>query len=185
MGAQSLTTRMTGDVSRADECRRAFMRSMEALVPLLEEAGLRASIEPHPRHFVEHNDEAVDLIREIGSPYVGYLYCMAHTFWLGDDAARMIRYAAGTLTHVHVADTHRPERIVSAGRDARPHNHFIPGWGEVDFESTFRALLDMGYDGYLSAELYSHPDDPAGAIRQTREKVSALLARLAEERQRA
>lgn len=182
LGAASLTAEMTGDPARPGECRDAFMRSIEALLPRLEEADLRVSFEPHPGDFIERSDQAVDLIREIKSPRVGYLYCMAHTFWLGDEPVAMIRHAAQTLTHVHIADTHRPERIIQAGQNARPHNHFMPGWGEVDFERTFQALLDMGYQGYLSAALFSHLDDPANAVLQTREKISALLARLTEQR---
>jgi len=180
LGAESLTSEMTGDPARADECRQAFLRSVEALLPLLEEANLCASFEPHPGDFIERSDEAVDLIRNINSRRVGYLYCMAHTFWLGEDAPQMVRYAGGTLRHVHVADTHRPERIIQAGQNARPHNHFIPGWGEVDFASTFRALLEVGYDGYLSAALFSHLDEPGMAVAETRERVSALLAKLSE-----
>jgi myo-inositol catabolism protein IolH len=154
------------------------MRSIEALLPLLEEAKLNVSFEPHPGDFIERSDQAVDLIREIKSRRIGYLYCMAHTFWLGDDSGQMIRYAASTLTHVHIADTYRPERIIQAGQNARPHNHLIPGWGEVDFERTFQALLEIGYDGCLSAALFSHLDEPAGAVVETREKISALLGRM-------
>jgi len=183
LGARSLTAEMTGDPRRPEDCCQAFLRSIEVLLPLLEEADLRVAFEPHPGDFIERSDQAVDLIREIRSPHLGYLYCMAHTFWLGDDPAQMIRYAGETLGHVHVADTHRPERIIQAGENARPHNHFIPGWGEVDFERTFRALLDIGYRGYLSAALFSHLDDPGNAARQTREQVSALLAQLSEERE--
>jgi sugar phosphate isomerase/epimerase len=54
----------------------------------------------------------------------------------------------------------------------------IPGWGEVDFEAAFSALKSIGYDGYLSAALFSHLDDPTDAARQTREKVEEMLSRL-------
>ena len=179
LGAEALTSEMTGDATQPVEaCRDAFHRSMEVLLPLLEDAGLRLSFECHPGDFIERSNEAVDLVREVSSPHVGYLYCIPHTFYLGDDPAAMIRYAGETLTHVHVADTYRPERVIQAGENARPHLHAIPGWGELDFRAIFQALKEIGYQGYLSVALFSHLEDPVGATREARERVEALLADL-------
>lgn len=178
LGAEKLTSEMTGDPKEPGRSRDAFKRSMDALVPLLEEADLTVCFEPHPGDFIESSNGAVDLIREIGSPQVAYLYCMPHTFYLGDDIRRMIVYAGATLGHVHVGDTLRPDRIIQAGAGGRPHNHMIPGWGEVDFEAAFAALKSIGYDGYLSAALFSHLDEPTNAARETREKVEEMLSKL-------
>jgi len=178
LGAEKLTSEMTGDPKEPVRSRDAFKRSMDALVPVLEEAGLTACFEPHPGDFIESSNEAVDLIREIGSPHVAYLYCMPHTFYLGDDIRKMIIYAGATLGHVHVGDSLRPDRIIQAGSGGRPHNHLIPGLGEVDFEAAFAALRSIGYEGYLSAALFSHLDEPTNAARQTREKVAEMLSEL-------
>jgi myo-inositol catabolism protein IolH len=179
LGAEGLTSEMTGDPAAPPEaCRHAFRRSIEALLPALDEADLRISFECHPGDFIERSREAVDLIRETRSPRVAYLYCLAHTFYLGDDPAAMIRDAGATLAHVHVADTYRPERIIQAGENGRPHLHAIPGWGELDFRAILRALKEIGYRGYLSAALFSHLEDPVSATREARERVEALLAEL-------
>ena len=89
----------------AEECETAFWKSMEELVPIFEREGLPLHIEAHPDDFIEDNNLAVDIIQAIGSPVVKYLYCAPHTYYLGDDMAAMIRYAAPVLAHVHVADT--------------------------------------------------------------------------------
>lgn len=179
LGAESLTSEMTGNAAHpAAACRDAFRRSLEALLPALEEAGLRVSFECHPGDFIERSDDAVDLIREIGSAQVGYLYCMPHTFHMGDDPAAMIRYAGKTLTHVHIGDTYRPERIIQAGENGRPHLHAIPGWGELDFRAALLALKEIGYQGYLSTALFSHLEDPVNATRIARERMEALLSEL-------
>jgi len=179
LGAESLTSEMTGDPAQpVSACKDAFRRSVEALLPRLQDAGLRISFECHPGDFIESSNEAVDLIREIGSPHIAYLYCMPHTFYLGDDPVAMIRYAGATLAHVHVGDTYRPERIIQAGANGRPHLHAIPGWGELDFHAILRALKEIGYQGYLSAALFSHLEDPVNATRITRERMELLLDEL-------
>jgi len=179
LGAEALTAEMTTDRSQPPAaCRAAFLKSVEELIPMLQQAGLRLSFECHPGHFIERSNEGVDLIREIGSPLVRYLYCMPHTFYLGDDPAAMIRYAGEMLAHVHVGDTYRPERIIQAGENGRPHLHAIPGWGEVDFRASLEALKEIGYGGYLSMALFSHVDSPVSAVREARLRIESLLADL-------
>jgi sugar phosphate isomerase/epimerase len=48
-----------------------------------------------------------------------------------------IREAGEQLNHVHLSDSNRA----------------APGQGHTDFESILRALLDIGYPGYLTFEL--------------------------------
>ena len=38
------------------------------------------------------------------------------------------------------------------------HYHEIPGKGDIDLESCFKALLENGYQGFGSVELYHHVD---------------------------
>ncbi|MBI5095294.1 MAG: sugar phosphate isomerase/epimerase [Candidatus Hydrogenedentes bacterium] len=165
LGARQMFGEMTGNALFKKEvllCTDAFKRSMEALAPTLAEAGMHASFEPHPGDFVEENNKAVDLIREMGHREVGYLFCMPHTYVMTPSdtrqtAVEMIQYAGKTITHTHIADTHPVWRIITMG-GAGAHEHMLPGWGELDFPAIAQALREVGYDGFVSAPLFSHAD---------------------------
>ncbi|MBI2842426.1 MAG: sugar phosphate isomerase/epimerase [Armatimonadetes bacterium] len=175
IGAEKLTAEMTGDKSTPEASADAFKRSMDEIMPIIEDADLSLSYECHPGDFIETSNEAVDLIREIGHPRLGYLYCIPHSFVMGDNPVAMVRYAGETISHVHIADTLRKERII-APPEVLAHCHMVPGMGEVDFVSILTALRDVGYDDYLSVVLFSHFDDPFTAALVSKEKCEELLA---------
>ncbi len=180
MGARQMFGEMTGnwDFRKETElCKRAFRRSMDDIAPTLAAAGMHASFEPHPGDFLEENNGAVDLIREVNHPEIGYLFCMPHTFVMAmpemkQTAVEMIEYAGKTITHAHIADTHPVWRIIAMG-GVGAHEHMLPGWGEVDFVAIIDALRKVGYDGFISAPLFSHADRdakvPLNAAIQMRE----------------
>jgi hypothetical protein len=121
---------------------------MDELLPLFEREGIRLNLEAHPDDFIERNTEAVDLVRGIDSPLVGYVFCAPHCFYLGDDIAAMIGYAAPVLAQVHIADVlnHRASsglrynnRWVACPRPPAPTRQ-----GEVDWDACFGALRRIG-----------------------------------------
>jgi sugar phosphate isomerase/epimerase len=50
----------------------------------------------------------------------------------------------------------------------------VPGEGVIDFKSTLQALKDVGYDGWVTIELYPYIENPDDAARTARERVLAL-----------
>jgi len=174
------------DPKVVEGCKVAFRKSIEELHPILTEEGVGISFECHPGDWIEDSDDTVDLLRETMCEKVGYLYCCPHTFLIGKDAVEMLEYAGKTLTHVHIADTHRAERmippsVVSASSVLLSrfrheiHEHLIPGRGEIDFKKVFQALKKIGYKGFVSAIPFSHSDKPTEAAVETREKLEELL----------
>ena len=186
LGQDVVTSEMGGVPERRFSCTEAFERSAAELVPLLEETGVHVSFEPHPGDFIEDSDAAVDLIKRIESMQVGYLYCIPHTFVLGDDPVHMLEYAQDVLSFVHVADALRPERVFFRGElpgrpafatSIKPHQHLIPGMGDVDFEAVFATLKRIGYDGFVSTQAFSHFDELSVAATKTKEKIEEYLGR--------
>ena len=166
LDCDTITCEMSGGTSdQRDECIQAFKVSAQELAPVLEREGVHAAFEAHPGDFVEDNNTAVDILKEIGHNNIGYMYCGPHTFILGDDPAAMIEYAAGILKWVHIADTYKQERIIVSDASKgyvsmvglpdyeglTAHMHLVPGDGEVDYGSIFRSLKKIGYDGFVSA----------------------------------
>ena len=56
----------------------AFYQSMEELIPVFEQYGIALNMEAHPYDFTERNDDAVQIIRGLGRPWVNYVYCAPH-----------------------------------------------------------------------------------------------------------
>lgn len=161
----------------AEECETAFWKSIEELVPIFEREGLPLHIEAHPDDFIEDNNLAVDIIQAIGSPMVKYLYCAPHTYYLGDDMAAMIRYAAPVLAHVHVADTfdHKAGwRYVMnpPGSTTRIHQHLDIGEGEIDWDVFFKTLAEVGFDGIMTSQVFAYlPDRAVASSTFMRERI--------------
>ena len=115
-------------------------------------AGVRIVVEAANRYeldFINNAAEGIAFVMRLVRPGVGLLLDTFHmnieeSSWEGP-----LRGAAeaGLLWHVHVGD----------------NNRLPPGRGMIDFRRIVRVLSEVGYTGYLSAELLSRPDgDAAG-----------------------
>jgi sugar phosphate isomerase/epimerase len=74
------------------------------------------------------------------------------------DLAEALREAGGHVAHVHFADSNR---------QAMGYGHIVP-------ERVIAALREIGYSGYLSAEILPLPD-PGTAARQTLASIRSVL----------
>jgi myo-inositol catabolism protein IolH len=184
LGCSHMNSEFSGDFeeSRVLASEGAFWASMEEVLPMLEAEGITLSLEPHPGDFVEANDVAVDMIRSLDSKHVRYLYCVPHTFHLGGEPADMIRYAAPVLDHVHLADTldHRRSSglryiVNPLGSNVRVHQHLNIGEGEVDWDTVFGTLAEVGFDGILASCVFAWEER---ALESARDMFAAIHARL-------
>jgi myo-inositol catabolism protein IolH len=147
-----INTEFSGRPERAEESEAAFYRSMEELLPTIEQEGIRINIDPHPDDFVEDGLEAVRIIRGLDSDHVGFVYVGAHTFHYGNGLEGILTSAGSRLGAVYVADSfdHRRShglRYITnpPGNSTRVHQHLRMGDGDVDWEAFFRVLSRMGF----------------------------------------
>ena len=183
VGCRTMNSEFNGRPEQAARSEAQFWRSMEELLPVFEREGIQLNLEAHPDDFIEQNTPAVDLVRGIDSPGVGYVFCMPHTYYLGDDIAAMIRYAQPVLAQVHVADVlnHRASSglryiLNPPGTTARIHQHLDIGQGEVDFAACFAALRKVRFDGILTACVFAWEERAIDSSRFMFEKIRELLA---------
>jgi myo-inositol catabolism protein IolH len=179
LGCARINTEFTGTPDRPRECREAFLRSVDEVLPAAERRGVSIMVEPHPYDFVETNDQAVDLIRGIGSPLVRYLFCTPHLFHLGGDLAQMIEYCAPVLAHVHLADTYRPARVILNPPDpgARIHQHLDIGQGEIDWAAVFAALARAGFSDLATVAVFAWEDRAMESMKHNRAAAGQYLDR--------
>ena len=84
----------------------------------------------------------------------------------GTIPATTIPRLAKYIRHFHLED-------IAA---TRVHHHLVPGEGAIDFAATFRAIRQIGYDGWVTIELYPYVDDPDAAARTALERVKKILS---------
>ena len=147
-----INTEFSGRPERSEESEAAFFQSMEELLPMIEQEGLRINIDPHPDDFVENGLEAIRIIRGLDSDHVGFLYVASHTFHYGKDPPGIITAAGARLGAAYTADTfdhtrsHGLRYITNPpGNPARVHQHLRIGDGDVDWAELFGALAQIGF----------------------------------------
>jgi myo-inositol catabolism protein IolH len=182
LGATVMNSEFNGLPEAPAASEAQFWRSLEELLPIFHREGIQLNLEAHPGDFIERNDAAVDLVRGVDSPDVGYLYCVPHTFHLGTDIAAMIEYAAPVLRHVHVADVfdHTASSglryiVNPPGSTARVHQHLDIGQGEIDWEAGFGALRRVGFDGILTSCVFAWEERAVESSRFMLERIRHYL----------
>jgi myo-inositol catabolism protein IolH len=165
LGVTQMNSEFSGRPEQKERCEGQFWRSMEVLLPRLAREGIQLNIEPHPDDFIEDGIEAVQMIRAINSPLVGFLYCVPHTFYQGHPIAEIVEYAGSDLKHLHLADSFdyrasggRRYLLNPAGTNATVHQHLPYGQGEVDLDSFFAALKRVEFDGIATVAVFSQEE---------------------------
>lgn len=149
--------RLAGDRERTD---RRLLDALQQLLPAADRLGVRVLIEPINRYETDYLvtvDETLALIEQAKSPQLGVLADLFHMNIEEVSIEQALRRAGSRLGHVHAADS----------------NRHAPGWGHLDFPRIVAVLRDIGYRGYLSAEILPRPD-PVSAARQVVEYLRAL-----------
>ena len=136
-------------VSRSEQMDCA-VETLKAAVPLLEAEGKTAVVEflntavDHPGYFLERSDDAIELVRRVGSSRVLVLFDIYHVQIGEGNVIERLRNNIDLIGQIHFADV--------------PGRH-EPDTGEIHFRNVFRAIYDLGdrYSGYVTAEY--HPTD--------------------------
>ena len=138
-------------VTEGDTYEAVWSRSIEMFKVCGEEAargGVTIALEPlttKETDFMITKDETVRLIDEIDCPAVRlHLDVKAMVGQEDRPPATIIRESGDYLAHFHANDV----------------NLRGPGFGEVDFRPIAAALGEIGYDGYVSVEVFDFKPDP-------------------------
>ena len=149
------------DFEAVERGYRDFAERWSPIVDVFDEEGVRFALEVHPTEiaydFVTTRKtlEAIDNREGFGINFDPSHF--AHQFL---DSAAFVEEFADRIYHAHVKDSRKRldgRRSILGGHlnfgDAGRGWDFVsPGHGDVDFESLFRALNRIGYDGPLSIE---------------------------------
>ncbi len=167
LGAKCITTEPGGPLEPGQSWSRALQLFVEMLKPVIahaEKENVLLLIEPEPGLLIETADQYLEFMKHVDSPAVGLNFDIGHSYCVGDDPATTIPRLAKYIRHFHLED-------IAA---TRVHHHLVPGEGAIDFAATFRAIRQIGYDGWVTIELYPYVDDPDAAARTALERVRKI-----------
>lgn len=125
-----------------DRLRATFVDNLKFAAPKFAAAGIRLLIEPinhydMPGFFLNHTQQALDLIRDAGSDNLYVQYDIYHMQRMEGELANTIKANLAKIAHLQLADT--------PGRNE-------PGTGEINYRYLFGFLDAIGYTGWIGCE---------------------------------
>ncbi|GAA2042708.1 sugar phosphate isomerase/epimerase [Agromyces tropicus] len=186
LGVPVINTEFSGRPERSEDSEDAFYRSMETILPRIEQEGLRLNVDPHPDDFVEDGLEAWRVLRGLNSASVGFVYVASHTFHYGDRATSLIPELGDRLGAVYAADTFDHTRSHGLryisnppGNTARVHQHLRIGDGDVDWTELFAVLSTTGYldrdDALIVSNVFAEDEAADQVSRFQLERLRSLI----------
>lgn len=167
-GSQVVLGGIRGVFSKGPETRRREYKAAIEVVRQLDvyaaDRGVQLTIEPINRYetnFINTMQDALDFLADAGTDRVKVLIDTFHANIEERTFEEAFRLAGNRLSHVHLVDSNRQ----------------APGHGHIDFLSILLLLREIGYDGYLSAEILPIPDSEVAA-QAFISNVKTLLAEL-------
>jgi sugar phosphate isomerase/epimerase len=150
-----------------EEAYEHLLSSLDEILDYAEPRGVDVGVEFEPELLVECTDEALELVDDVGRAGFGINLDLGHSAVYGEELRDTIEKAAGHVTGVHLEDI--------AGGVCGKHYHLVPGDGDLDFAEAFAALEDIGYDGFVTLELYTYPDRPDEAAKRAFEALERYV----------
>jgi myo-inositol catabolism protein IolH len=109
-------------------------------------------------------------------------YIAPHSFYYGDDLAKSIKATEGQLVHARVADTfnHKASSALRyivnpPGSNARVHQHLDIGEGEIDWDTFFKTLKEISFDGVLSSCVFAWEERADQSSIYMRESIQKYI----------
>jgi 5-keto-L-gluconate epimerase len=163
-GARVNTGRVRGLVHEGESTETAKERYMACLhrcADVAERVGIELIVEPVNRYevnFINSCAEGLDIVKAAGRQCIKLMPDLFHMNIEDVSFRQIFESAREYISYVHVADS----------------NRLAPGWGHLPFDEIFQILSDIGYDGYLTAEILPKPEPDQAAAQA----ASYLLGRL-------
>ena len=145
------------------ELRGIAVKRIRTLCRVAESEGVYLAIEPEPPSVFANTRDYLRLYEEIGSPALGINFDVGHAFLTDEDVLASIDSVSDRIRHCHVENMQRGQ-----------HLHLLPSTGDIDLPVVLRKLREVGYDGYMSLDLYNYVyEDVAEAALETLKKMDS------------
>jgi sugar phosphate isomerase/epimerase len=168
IGAKTLSTEPGGPMSASanpSDLEKIFSIGLAKVAKVAEEEDVLVLVEPEPGLLLENSRQFKRFMKNISSNHVGLNFDIGHFYCVNEDPAKLVYELSDYIRHFHLAD------IASD----RVHNHLIPGKGSIDFCSVFDAMDDIGYNAFVTVELYPYQEKPVEAAKEAYNYLRNLI----------
>ena len=153
-------TGMQADGISVDQGYANTVEGLKKMAPYAEKKGVTLCMEHlntrddshpmkgHPGYLGDDIDRCMDVVRKVNSPNVKVLFDIYHVQIMNGDVIRRIRQYKDEIGHVHTA--------------GNPGRAELDDTQEINYPPIMRALLEVGYDGYVGQEFIPTRDPLAG-----------------------
>jgi len=146
---------------------QAYERSIQSLkqiLPFAADKGVQLAVENVWNKFLLSPVEFAGYVDHFESEYLAAYF----------DVGNIVAY--GYPQHWIRTLRKRIKRIHIKGFDAQSHSFGQLLEGTIDWNAVMTALRDIGYDGYVTAEMGVDKDDPLGGLKKISEDMDAIFA---------
>ncbi len=166
LGAPTISTEPGGPLDGLDEEEgfRFFKEGLDAVEARARESGIRVLIEPEPGLLIENSTQFLKFHGELDPEVFGLNFDIGHFYCVGEDPATLVRELKGLAEHFHLEDI----------APSREHYHLMPGEGAIDLRGVLKAIDDIGYNGFVTVELYTYEDRPVEVARKALDYLGRL-----------
>ena len=147
-GGQVNIGRIRGGFVPGEPPEQSRRRALEGLLEICGHArplGVTVALEPANTfviNFINSTADGLAILDEMGQDGLSIMLDTTHMFIEDPDIFAAVRLAAGRFTYVHLTDSNRK----------------WPGNCKIDFAGFLQELRAVGYDGWLSVEVFQIPD---------------------------
>ena len=144
-----------------DWCRARSVDGLRQVALYAQEKGVTVCLEPVntiAANFINTTQEGIAMVHEINVPSFSLMLDSNHMFICDLDMIKSVHDAKGYVKYVHLVDS----------------NRLYPGSCKLDFGAFFKALREIGYDGYVSVEVFQRPDQDT-ALEKSAEFIKQFL----------
>ncbi|MDA8408679.1 MAG: sugar phosphate isomerase/epimerase [Deltaproteobacteria bacterium] len=161
LGARNISTEPGGplDGISPKEGLRLYREGLMAVEGTARGKGIKILIEPEPGLLVENSAQFLDLFEDLDPTVFGINFDVGHFFCVNENPSQLILSMKDYIHHFHLED-------IAA---TRAHHHLMLGHGAIDLCKILNTIEEIGYQGFVTVELYTYehaPEDAAlGAIQ--------------------
>jgi sugar phosphate isomerase/epimerase len=167
LGAKNISVEPGGPIRNASNRKgylKIFKEGIDKVLPIAEEEKVKILVEPEPELLIENSGEFLQFIKSFDSSFIGLNFDIGHFVCVNEDPSKLVSKLSEYIHHFHLADIKN-----------KVHNHLIPGTGSINFKEVIKAINDIGYDGFITVELYPYKDKPSDAALQSYSYIINLL----------
>lgn len=168
LGVSNISTEPGGPVNSQGlsekELFRIFENGINEVLKTAENENVTVLVEPEPGLLIENSEQFIKFIKNFDSKHIGLNFDIGHFFCVGEDPSQVIYKLSEYVRHVHLED-------IAADRT---HHHLMLGEGAIDIESMFKSMKDIGYEGFITIELYPYQECPIKAAKNAMKFIKSL-----------